>query len=85
VLWLKNKDVFARFIYCPEASSYTFKIRWRASYFAKEALQNIRLSSAKKRWDNFGPPQHTATPFITSFATEDLIRDDSPSVHKIKR
>ena len=76
VLLLKNKDVFAWFSCWPDACSYTFRILWRASHFAREALQKIKLSSAKKRCDSFGPPRQTATHPMTPCTIEDFISDE---------
>ena len=46
------------------------------------ALQKIKLSSTKKRWEIFGPLRHVATPFKSPNSTDFLISVDSPSAQK---
>ena len=46
------------------------------------ALQKIKLSSAKKRWEIFGPLRHAATLLKSPNSIDFLIRADSPSTQK---
>ena len=53
VVLLKNKDVLAWFSCWSEVCSYTFNTHYSDSHSAREALQNIKLSLAKERWESF--------------------------------
>lgn len=69
VLLLKNKDVLAWFSCWPEACSYTFSTCYNDSHSAREALQNIKLSLAKKRWESF---------FLFWFAKNPIVNWNEP-------
>jgi hypothetical protein len=85
VLWLKNRDVFARFSCCPEAALYCPRTRCIWSHSLKFARQNRRLSSAKRRWLIRIPPLEMGMPVIEPSHAECCIIVDIASAHKIKK
>jgi len=62
VFQLKKIDVFSLFNCCPEAFSYCSRSWDRRSQSLEVALQNNKLSSAKKRWCKRGPLGDDGTP-----------------------
>ena len=74
---LKKIVVFSLFIYCPDTFSYVAKTSnsfWHSFSFA---LQNIRLSFAKRRWVSLGSFRQIETPLISPIVSDFLITHES--------
>ena len=75
---------FPVLIDCPEASSYRFSNRHKASPFSLLALRKNIVSSAKRRWLRRGHPRATRTPLRVPSSCALLHRPERTSLHKIK-
>jgi len=54
-------------IFCPDASSYLWRIFLTSQHSLLEVLQKRILSSAKKRWVILGQPLQTERPLMSRF------------------
>ena len=79
VLRLKYRAVLSLFHCWPKACSYVTKICMRLAPSSLVARQNIRLSSAKNKWEILGPRAHATTPFKNPLSTEDWMSAERPS------
>ena len=82
---LKNKEVFGRLIACPDAASYWPRILNSCWHSPTVALQNSKLSSAKRRWEMHTPFWQDIIPFTTRFSTALFNSVVRPSTHRRKR
>ena len=83
--FLKNKEVLLLFIFCPDASSYTFSMSINLLHSSIVALQKIRLSSTKSRCVSFGPFLQRNYPWMSPCKFAFLIKPFSPSVQRRNR
>ena len=82
---LKNKAVLFLLTFCPDASSYIFKISNTLSHSSIVALQKRRLSYAKSRWVSLGPLLHCEKPCISLLFSALLISPFRRSIQSSKR
>ena len=75
---------FSVLIDCPEASSYRFNNRHRASPLSLLARRKNIVSSAKRRWLRRGHPRATRTPLRVPSSCALLHRPERTSLHKMK-
>ena len=85
VFGLKKTEDLLVLIFYPEASSYLLRILTSAWHSWTFALQNKRLSSAKKRWVIKGQPLQMEIPFICWFLAASWMRAENPSAQRRKR
>lgn len=64
---------FNSLIICPKPFSYKLRIFFNLVHLARDALQNKRLSSTKKRWLSLFPSHAITTPCISTLCSTILI------------
>lgn len=77
--------VFTWLILWPEDFPYMSSTFWISWFFFLFTLQNIILSSTKRRWFTWGVPQHIFIPCIRLLTMESLNKLTNHSVHNKKR
>lgn len=82
---LKKRAVFSLLIFCPDDDSYIVSSFRILSHSSKLALQNNKLSYAKKQIISFGPHLQGEKPIIPPSTIAFLKSSCNPSVHNRKR